>query len=582
MKKPLTRVRAGAMVLVVGVAIAGCSTVPTSGPVGESTQNQTSDSDIAYTFNPAPPTDGASPETVVQGFVAAASGVQDDFSIAREYLTPELAEEWDPSERTLVYSAQPTVVSDGSDESYTVQFDVESMVDSDGVLTDMPENSTEAMTVETEEVDGEWRISKVPDGISLDSAQFSALYASHTLYFYDRSYRYAVPDVRWFLNRQGQSTQVVEALLDGPAPYLDGAVASAFGESAELDATSVPVDSGTAEVQVSQETAEGASDLALQRMQQQLELTLSGMARIDEVEMRTENNRLSWQSEDSDFNEIDSDTSVGSTQIGIDRESGQLVHYEGSVSEIEGLADVSYLNPQRPTMNTDADTFAFLNGEGDTMHIANQNGGLDLLATGNDLTAPSMDTANWVWTVSHPEDSDDDSEDSESEDQDSQILAAPATIGNTEVRQISADWLDSETISSLKVSPDGARAAIVVGSGEDAELQVAGIVRDSSGTPMALSQPTTVDTSVPMSEVVWYSPEELLVAETSDSERVVAEIVGINGTQATLNALLGMQSISAGSGTSNIYADTADDLYLRVGSSWRPQPGDVTDLSYPG
>ncbi|WP_279403181.1 hypothetical protein [Arthrobacter sp. JCM 19049] len=74
------------------------------------------------------------------------------------------------------------------------------------------------MDVELSEIDGEWRISKAPDGIMLESSFFERIFAPRTLYFYDASYKYLVPDIRWFSSRSGAATSVVEALLEARPP----------------------------------------------------------------------------------------------------------------------------------------------------------------------------------------------------------------------------------------------------------------------------------------------------------------------------------------------------------------------------
>ena len=77
------------------------------------------------------------------------------------------------------------------------------------------------------QVDGEWRISKLPDGTAIPEETFKVIYGAYPIYFYDPTFTYAVPDVRWFIKKKTVKS-MTSALLGGPAPYLKGAVVSAF------------------------------------------------------------------------------------------------------------------------------------------------------------------------------------------------------------------------------------------------------------------------------------------------------------------------------------------------------------------
>lgn len=567
----MSRFRWPSVLLTVGmilvVILAGCTRLPQSGPVGRSDQQEGGEAPASYIYNPPAPAEGATAEQVATGFINAGSGIQDDFATARKYMTDEAAENWNPEARTLIYSSQPAVVASDAENEFTVQFEIQGVVDEAGVHSQTSENSTEALTLSMTRVDGEWRVSEAPNGIVLDSSQFNALYASQRLFFYDPSFSYAVPDVRWFLNRSGQTAEIVQALMDGPAAYLDGAVASAFPAGSELSRPSVPVRSGAAEVDVSSTTLTDTGPLERQRMQQQLELTLSDLARISEVEMSVGLNPVDLGEDDPEFQAVEDSMSVGSLQVGVD-ESDQLVYYEGAaVLPVSGLADLGNLEPKDPTMSVDNSEFVFLNGSRTALYWANREGTVETLAEGEELIAPSLDHAGWSWTADRGADT-------------TQINA----VQRGDRRDVSAEWLQDRQIQALRVSPDGARVALVVGDddGGNNELYIAGVVRDSDGAPLAIGSPISMDTSVPINDVVWYSTSELLVAATSDTERVVPELVGLNGSHTSLNPLLGLTGFSAGAGSSTIYAETGEEVMLRVGSWWRPQSGVAHDLSFPG
>ena len=80
--------------------------------------------------------------------------------------------------------------------------------------------------------------------------------------------------------------------------------------------------------------------------------------------------------------------------------------------------------------------------------------------------------------------------------------------------------------------------------------------------------------------MAWYSTAEVLAGRVSKRERVELELVGFTGPSVSFKPMLGMVNFSTGAG--NVYAETEDSVYLRVGNNWRAQPEAATQLSYPG
>ena len=121
------------IVVLLATITAGCASIPKSGQVGESDPQGDVDRDVAYTFNPAGPATGATPTSIINGFILAATGIQGDFSTAREFLTDSAAEQWDPSAQTTIYTGRPIIDATGDNE-YTVEFSVVGSLDDAGVL----------------------------------------------------------------------------------------------------------------------------------------------------------------------------------------------------------------------------------------------------------------------------------------------------------------------------------------------------------------------------------------------------------------------------------------------------------------
>ncbi|HIW99712.1 MAG TPA: GerMN domain-containing protein [Candidatus Nesterenkonia stercoripullorum] len=567
----LRRRLAAAMGCALLLLTVGCAPmIPTDGPVG--TSDPEVGGDFEYVFDPRGPQEGDSPEEIVRYFIQAGVGVQDDYAVAREYMTAEAAAEWTPGERTVVYSTEPRYFP-GEDDTFTAQMEVESQIDSSGIMTSLPENSTEAMEFTLTEVEGEWRISDAPSGTMLPYGQFQRVYAAHTLYFYDPQLQYAVPDLRWFVNRPGLPAEIVSALLDGPAPYLSPAVVSGFPSDARLSRASVPVEDGVAQVDFDNDIVAGLSDEERALMQHQIDLVLTQLSAVRDVQVTVDQREISaGDGESADDLDIDVEPAVDATQVGI--HDGTLMRQSGlETMSINNLPDVSDLEPQQPAMPDEAaDVYAFLDGEGSDLYHVGPDLGVSLSFSGEDLVRPSMDNFGWTWTASNASD-------------EATVHALPydESLPRNEV-QVSVDWLEGRSITSLRISQDGARAAVVVDDGGERTLYMTGVIRDSEGAPQGLAEPMRMETTTDIEEVRWSENNSLVVWENSEDEARQVERVTISGTNEPLGrVLLGLQNVSAGEGERNIFAETVDyPQQTFLGETWDVEDLDIRDMSYPG
>ena len=145
-------------------------------------------------------------------------------------------------------------------------------VDDIGSYAESEERSTTVPFQLALQEDGEWRITEAPDGLILDTSQFSTVFRRASLMYFDPTAQFLVPDVRWF-PAINAATYVSDALVDGPpAPWLAASVVTAFPESVSLR-PSVPVEDGVAEVVLGSSAVELSAD-TLSRMQAQLTATL--------------------------------------------------------------------------------------------------------------------------------------------------------------------------------------------------------------------------------------------------------------------------------------------------------------------
>lgn len=85
------------LALLAALTLTGCAVLPTALDVQTGPELLVpTGQDFAY-YSPAGPTLNASAQEIVSGFLAAGTGPQNDYAVAREYLSEEFAPRWQPA-----------------------------------------------------------------------------------------------------------------------------------------------------------------------------------------------------------------------------------------------------------------------------------------------------------------------------------------------------------------------------------------------------------------------------------------------------------------------------------------------------
>ena len=386
---------AAALLAVLLFLLTSCAQIPRSGPVGKSTDESAGNPNNAPVFFPSAPRAGAGPEAVIEDFYLAGSGYEDDYAVARQYLTQASSVTWKPDQRVLVFRSA-RVVPTGVENVFNYELDVSYSVDADGVATQLPEGTKENIPATLTQVDGEWRIAELPDGTAIPEETFKVIYGAYPIYFYDPTFTYAVPDVRWFIKKKTVKA-MTSALLGGPAPYLKGAVVSAFPSGIKLARESVPVVSGAAQVDLTAKDLVEASNEDRLRMQTQLALTFRSQPDVINVELRANQDLVRVEDNGSVLPPI-RDKNVPARQIAVS--NNDLVRYENNrISPLPDIQSVSSLSPRAPAESPVSQSAAFLNAGRGTLYSVVPGQPARSLTTRATLTRPSFDRYDWVWTA---------------------------------------------------------------------------------------------------------------------------------------------------------------------------------------
>lgn len=569
-RTPNVRGIVACVLAVVLLFLASCAQIPRSGPVGKSREEGAGNPN-APVFFPRAPLTGSSPEAVIEDFYSAGSGYEDDYAVARQYLTQASAVAWKPDQRTLVFRSEQ-VVKTGVEGVFNYELDVAYSVDADGVATQMPEGTKESIPVTLVQVDGEWRISKIPDGTAIPEETFRVIYGAYPIYFYDPSFTYAVPDVRWFIKKKTVKS-MTSALLGGPAPYLKGAVVSAFPSGMKLARESVPVVSGAAQVDLSAKELTEASTEDRLRMQTQLALTFRSQPDVINVELRANQDLVRVEDNGSVLPPVQN-RNAPARQIAVS--NNELVRYENNrISPLPDMQSVAALKPRSPAESPVSQSVAFLNGSRTTLYSMVPGQPPRALTTRTTLTHPSFSLHDWVWS------------------------AGPGAQGVTELTAfrptgvaagatvptvtLTPSWLAGRSVKDFRVSREGVRALVISEQNGQTRVQVTGIIRSADGAPKELTTPITLQASGSPEQGVWVNDTTVVVMKGAASADVTPELLSLTSAQPQkLAPWPGLVALSAGNGPEEIFAQSADGIFQRLGNGWSPQLKGPTDPSFPG
>ncbi|QEO08582.1 LpqB family beta-propeller domain-containing protein [Protaetiibacter larvae] len=532
--------RGAVAAIAVGALLAGCASIPTSGPVG--VQQIDPDGGGGELVTPATgPQKGDTPQQILAGFLTAQTSPKvDGYSVAREFLTSELRSTWSPTE--LVRVSNTSISPELSDDGFArASVRILAQVNATGVYSEFADPQTETLDYAfAQDADGEWRISSAPKGSILPVNRFRESFSEYPLYFFDPSGSFLVPDVRWFPDTATRAERVVTELLAGQSPWYQGGVlVNAFPSGTQLGKGRVVIASGQASVDLSNEVAApGPSDRW--RMQQQLVATLS-LSDVSSVLMTVGG----FPVDVGDGAIPDWVLSVAANPLGLS-DAGFGYLGGGGVDAVPGISPaVEGLGPLAVTLGRGRDTAAVRSAEGAWIVAAGDDP--VLVDDREGLVDPGLDGNSFVWSAVAA---------------DAQSIIAVDRSG--EVHPMPTPYLDG-SIVSLEVSRDGARLLIGTQGTAGPTLTVVGIVRDGSGVPVSLGTtplPVAIG-SGRLLDAAWVDASTIATL-SGDGAATQVTLYRIGGTHEGIGSVTRGVQLAGGNGVEGIRVRDAD------GTLWRP------------
>jgi hypothetical protein len=556
----------------VTVAAVACASMPTSGNVIEGGTEVSTPVEVG--FNVQGPATDADPSQIVQGFFSVAQlgpASVSTANVAREYVQPGAWSEWDRYARVLILSQYPEwEVAEHADDATTTtvtgQAEVVATLDESGVYTELGEPSTVDVTYELSRDDaGQWRISGLEDGMLVQTNFLSDAFHRTSLYFPTSDFEWWVPDVRWF-PAQSWRTAATQEILAGPPARLAQSAVSVVPEGTTLALDAVTVDAeGMVDVSVTSAITSASAEERSLIVAQLSETLRDGEGRSVTLSDGTSPLAVSATAEPS------RPLTVGDAVAVVADDDGRPV--------LRRIVGRELTDPAEPVRLDGLDPTAVAAGPEGTPVVVRD--GTDRLVRvsaeapaevlrGSGLVAPSVDRFATVWSAV-----------------DSTLWAVLADGSSVEVP---ADWVGERRVRALHLSPEGARAALVLDGSDGAEVWVAGIERDADDVPTGLTEPVRVGATVTGVVAAGWSEEStlLLLGRDNDGTRALylAGIGGLPGTGASrvFTSPPNPVRLASGVGASPpLVVDGDGSLQVRQSAAlWRSVVDGALAVAYPG
>ena len=529
------------------VALSGCAVLPTaldvqSGPELLVTTSQ----DFAY-YSPAGPSMNASAQEIVSGFLAAGTGPQNDYSVAREFLSEEFAPRWQPAAQTLIRSGAPSFRESGQ-SILLVDVNVSARVDEHGRYADVSPAEGNSLRFQMVREAGQWRISAAPNLTVVTQPVFSVVFSAFPVYFVDSRSNFLVPDLRWFPSRASTPTKLVNALLAGPSEWLSTGVSTSIPADTRLTINAVSIEDGVAKVDFDA-NALAANNSARRVMLSQLRATLLQIPEINEVALS-----VNSSAQDIIPSSLRNVSAPGPTFVLTDNGIQRL-----SASDAQALSGTEAImqdyNPTLFAIFDDAKRIAFASEQG--VFLLERDGfrlQVGQLSQSSAVAALDFDSYGALWIF--PTDAQEDIE----------VHDARGPI-----RYLSSD-LQGTRLSSV-LSPEGSRLvqAFALSDGQII-LRAQTVTRDSTTAPIRLNEGIDIIPVVgkPLS-LTWHGSNALRVLEETTSGLSALSEYPLSGPRRSLTMppVIGTQLLSGSASISTYLLSDQGQLWALTGNTWR-------------
>lgn len=208
------------------VLLTSCATLPTNN-APQALRTFDAATEMPTEMGPEP---DAEADLLLRDFYVASAHPVSDYAAARSYLTADANGQWNPENGPLIVdrlNITATAGGDANERAFTIRGRLVGRL-SDGGAYETDNAAYEATIVMTR-VDGQWRVSSLPEEIVIERTELLNHYEPHDLFFYNSNGRTLIPDRRWVYSSRDQSldTVLISMLMEGPSEKIAPATATA-------------------------------------------------------------------------------------------------------------------------------------------------------------------------------------------------------------------------------------------------------------------------------------------------------------------------------------------------------------------
>lgn len=540
--------------LALAAMLAGCTGIPTSGPVmvGKDIDEE---APVDIGILPSGPRAGATQQEILLDFVQAATDPQSDYRTARQFLAASVQSKWNPDASVAIRrtSSAPVAV-DATTMDYTIT--TSTRIDADGHYVEDQDAASQTLTYGFVKEGGQWRISQLADGIVLSEDNFDVVFSAQSLYFFDPTFNFLVPDLRFFPNGSRLPTRIASALVKGQDGWLgQGVSVSEFPSGTSLGNV-VTITCGVATVDLSNEVRD-ATNLQLVRMRQQLAASLAKVSSVSSVVLTNGGVPITINDSNADPSAITEPRVDPNPLVRTKNSFGFAAN--GSVAALSPMdRSVISLNADAATLASGKATLAIRAAAG-VYAIRAGGGAPQLVDDRSKLVEPSVDTTGFIWSA-----------------QSSRTSSVTAFDSEGGVHGVDSSTLPRDgRIVSMDVSRDGARILFYLVTPTGPRLVVAGIIRQKDNVPDRLGaiEELPVDRFTPI-DAAWAASSTVATLSRSGTDAVVtAHLIG--GPSTVLGRVSAGRAIVGGTAVDGADTDglrvlsSTGEVYKPRGSSWQ-------------
>ncbi|MFJ9039109.1 LpqB family beta-propeller domain-containing protein [Streptomyces sp. NPDC102406] len=561
-----------------------------------------------------PPRDGATPTSVVDGFLEALTSDDPSYAMARKYLTPQAAKGWKPGRKTVVLadapSARPVGRQNDGDEGQLFELSGQQVATVDQQQAYQPESGQYDANLHLSLVKtakgNQWRIDSLPTGVVLGESDFQRIYQSVNKYYYavdsvseeQAPQKQLVADPVFVRQWTDPLTETVKEVLAGPTRWLDRGVRTAFPTGAGLKdgvQSLAPDDANKLTVPLNKH-AEAVTPTKCKEMAAQLLFSLRDLSSssVNEVELKRADGRYMCALSESEADALVAPrrSAALDDQYFLDGK-GRLVRMPGNSSSdrdperVQGPLGEGEQPLRSVAVSRDQERAAVVSSDGRSLYVASFVSSASLgdalvrshaVGAKDGLSTPSWDGRGDLWVADR-------------DPRNPRLLVFGQGLGD-KMRQVSVEGLaDSVRIEAVKMSADGARAALLVREKGTTSLRIGRVERQSDGdggidysvADLRVAAPEMEDVTA----VSWAGGSRLVVVGREAGELQQMRYVQSDGSTPTGQALPGLTRVSEIAASEDdrlpLLAHSDDGIVrLPSGAAWQSVLKDGTAPVYPG